>query len=103
MGYTRRKRKVGKKGRSKKRRSYKKQRYLRGGDSTPPSTPPRRPRNNNPPPLNTENANPNNVSPGAVGNLNAQINAEALRINTDTLNEDTGSPTSVAHSYFRKI
>jgi hypothetical protein len=31
MGYSRRKRKLGKKGRSKKRRSYSKKRYLRGG------------------------------------------------------------------------
>jgi hypothetical protein len=112
MGYTRRKRKLGKKGRSKKRRSYKrrsykKQRYLRGGVGTPvPGTPlPGTPINMNfvTPPGNNQNNNYNNDSPiGLNANLGNQFDneaaADALIRNTDTLNPYTGSPTSVAHS-----
>jgi hypothetical protein len=122
MGYTRRKRKLGKKGRSKKRRSYKrrsykKQRYLRGGVGTPvpgtpvPGTPvPGTPIAGNSPfnmnfitPPNNQNNNYNNVSPiGLNANLGNQFDneaaADALIRNTDTLNPNTGSPTSVTHS-----
>ena len=116
MGYTRRKnrskRKLGKKGRSKKRRiykrqNYKKQRYLRGGVGTPQGTPVagNSPINMNfiTPPIGN---NFNNVSPIGLGaNLNVDFEdaaaQQALIENTDTLNSN-GSPTSVAHSNFRK-
>ncbi len=119
MGYTRRKnrskRKLGKKGRSKKRRSYKRQiykkfKYLRGGVGSVPGTPQGTPVAGNSPinmnfntPLNNQNNN-YNVSPignNLVNQFDVVAAEEALRRNTDTLNSN-GSPTSVAHSNFRK-
>jgi hypothetical protein len=118
MGYTRKKRKLGKKGRSKKRRSYKRrsykrQRYLRGGVGSNPGTPvPGTPSPNNSPinmnfvtpQSNNQNNNQNNNSPIVLGANNLggifdDVNqADLLIRNTDTLNPYTGSPTSVAHS-----
>jgi hypothetical protein len=128
MGYTRKKRKLGKKRRSYKRRSYKRrsykrQRYLRGGVGSNPGTPvpgtpvpgtpvPGTPvQGNSPinmnfvtPPGNNQNNNQNNNSPIVLGANNLggifdDINqADALIRDTDTLNPLTGSPTSVTHS-----